>query len=50
MEEIKVIEGKIFKDERGQISSLNNFRFEEVERFYSSSQHRCHSRMEWASV
>ena len=34
MEEIKVIEGEIFKDERGQISSLNNFRFGEVERFY----------------
>ena len=34
MEAIKVIKGEIFKDERGQISSLNNFRFGEVERFY----------------
>lgn len=32
--EIEVIEGEIFKDERGQISSLNNFRFEGVNRFY----------------
>lgn len=34
MKAIKVIEGEIFKDERGQICSLNNFRFGEVERFY----------------
>ena len=35
MSEIKVIQGEIFCDERGQISSLNAFRFaDEVKRFY----------------
>ncbi len=39
MEEIKVIEGEIYKDDRGQISSLNNFRFGEVKRFYFIHHH-----------
>lgn len=34
MDEIKVIEGEIFKDYRGQISSLNTFHFEGVKRAY----------------
>ncbi|MBO4961655.1 MAG: WxcM-like domain-containing protein [Flavobacteriales bacterium] len=35
MSEVKVIQGEIFCDERGQISSLNAFRFgNEVKRFY----------------
>ena len=34
MSEIKVIPGEIFKDERGQISSLNEFHFEGVKRTY----------------
>jgi dTDP-4-dehydrorhamnose 3,5-epimerase len=34
MSEIKVIKGEIFKDNRGQISSLNNFHFEDVKRTY----------------
>lgn len=34
MEEIKVIQGEIYKDERGQISSLNEFHFEEIRRTY----------------
>lgn len=34
MSEIKVIEGEIFQDTRGQISSLNNFFFEGVRRCY----------------
>lgn len=34
MAEVKVIQGEIFRDHRGQISSLNDFRFEGVERFY----------------
>lgn len=34
MSEIRLIEGEIFTDDRGQISSLNNFRFPGVERFY----------------
>lgn len=34
MAEVKVIPGEIFRDHRGQISSLNDFRFEGVERFY----------------
>lgn len=34
MSEIRVIEGEIFRDDRGQISSLNEFRFKGVERFY----------------
>ncbi|MEG1608216.1 MAG: WxcM-like domain-containing protein [Mucinivorans sp.] len=34
MAEIKIIEGEIFSDFRGQISSLNNFRFNGVERCY----------------
>ena len=34
MSEIKVIEGEIFRDARGQISSLNNFHFEGVKRAY----------------
>ena len=34
MSKIEVIEGEIFNDHRGQISSLNNFKFGEVERYY----------------
>lgn len=34
MSAIRVIEGEIFRDERGRISSLNAFRFAGVERFY----------------
>jgi dTDP-4-dehydrorhamnose 3,5-epimerase len=34
MSEIKIIQGEIFVDHRGQISSLNDFRFDGVRRFY----------------
>lgn len=34
MSEIKVIQGEVFRDERGQISSLNAFHFEGVKRTY----------------
>ena len=34
MSEIQVIKGEIFHDHRGQISSLNHFCFDGVERFY----------------
>lgn len=34
MSDIKVIEGEIFKDHRGQISSLNSFHFEDIRRAY----------------
>ncbi|GHS88106.1 hypothetical protein FACS1894201_09540 [Bacteroidia bacterium] len=34
MSEIKVIQGEIFTDHRGQISSLNAFCFDGVQRFY----------------
>lgn len=34
MSEIKIIQGEIFNDHRGQISSLNNFHFEGVRRCY----------------
>ncbi len=34
MSEIKLIQGEIFTDHRGQISSLNSFDFGGVERFY----------------
>ena len=34
MSEIKVIQGEIFTDHRGQICSLNDFRFDGVQRFY----------------
>lgn len=34
MSEIKVIQGEIFRDHRGQISSLNEFHFEGVKRCY----------------
>lgn len=34
MDDIKLIEGEIFKDHRGQISSLNTFHFEGVKRAY----------------
>ena len=34
MADVKVIDGEIFRDQRGQISSLNAFRFSGVERFY----------------
>lgn len=34
MSDIKVIEGEIFRDHRGQISSLNAFHFEGVKRTY----------------
>ena len=32
--DVEEIDGEIFRDERGQISSLNAFRFSGVERFY----------------
>lgn len=34
MSEVKIIEGEIFTDYRGQISSINSFRFEGVKRSY----------------
>ena len=34
MADVNVIDGEIFRDQRGQISSLNAFRFPGVERFY----------------
>lgn len=34
MADVKIIDGEIFRDHRGQISSLNTFRFLGVERFY----------------
>lgn len=34
MSEIEVIQGEVFRDERGQISSLNEFHFEGVKRTY----------------
>lgn len=34
MSEIKIIEGEIFRDHRGQISSLNDFHFDGVRRTY----------------
>lgn len=34
MDEIKVIDGEIFRDRRGQISSLNTFHFDGVKRCY----------------
>ena len=34
MSHIELIEGEIFNDHRGQISSMNNFKFGEVERYY----------------
>ena len=34
MGEIKIIEGEVFKDARGQISSLNHFMMEDVRRMY----------------
>ena len=34
MSEIKVVDGEIFFDERGKISSLNDFTFDDVQRIY----------------
>lgn len=34
MSKIEIIQGEVFTDERGQISSLNSFDFQGVERFY----------------
>lgn len=34
MSHLELIEGEIFNDHRGQISSMNNFKFGEVERYY----------------
>jgi len=34
MDKIKIIQGEIFTDHRGIISSLNDFRFDGVQRFY----------------
>ena len=38
MAEIQVIAGEIFQDYRGTITSMNDFRFEGVERFYFIKQ------------
>lgn len=35
MEDIKIVEGQIFTDHRGRISSLNDFRFDGVQRCYT---------------
>ena len=34
MTDVKIIDGEIFRDQRGQISSLNQFVFQGIERFY----------------
>lgn len=34
MSDVKIVEGEIFRDHRGQISSLNSFRFDGVRRSY----------------
>lgn len=34
MPKIEIVHGEIFEDYRGRISSINNFDFESVERFY----------------
>lgn len=34
IDEVEVLKGEIFVDERGQICSMNNFAFNGVERFY----------------
>lgn len=34
MSEIRILDGEIFEDYRGRITSLNDFRFPRVERFY----------------
>lgn len=34
MSEIRLIEGEIYKDDRGMITSLNDFSFEGVQRYY----------------
>ncbi|TDE06183.1 WxcM-like domain-containing protein [Flavobacterium hiemivividum] len=34
MSQIELIEGEIFNDYRGQISSMNNFKFGKIERYY----------------
>lgn len=34
MSAIKIIQGELFRDNRGAIQSLNDFRFDGVERFY----------------
>ena len=34
MSDIKIIQGEIFRDERGQISSLNEFHFDGIKRTY----------------
>lgn len=34
MDKVKVIEGEIFRDHRGQISSINSFHFDGVKRAY----------------
>ena len=34
MSKVEVVKGEIYRDERGQISSLNDFRFPGVERVY----------------
>ena len=35
MSEIRVVEGEIFEDARGKISSLNSFKFEDIKRMYT---------------
>lgn len=36
---IRLIDGEIFKDERGKIGSLNSFRFDEIKRSYYIVHH-----------
>jgi dTDP-4-dehydrorhamnose 3,5-epimerase len=38
--EIEIIDGKIFADDRGYVSFVNNFNFENVKRFYMVENHK----------
>lgn len=40
MTEVRLIEGNLFTDDRGQLSCVNDFNFGGVKRFYMVSNHR----------
>lgn len=47
MENVELLSGEIFKDARGQISSLNNFHFEGVQRMYIVHHPDCSTIRGW---
>ncbi|RTY90334.1 hypothetical protein EKL32_21345 [Flavobacterium sp. GSN2] len=45
--EVKLVKGAVFSDERGSVSFVNDFKFNEIERFYIIENSDSHSLRAW---